>query len=47
VLRVTIQRVVWEPDGTYSKSELVTDPAAYTEFFAKLAKAAGADAHEI
>lgn len=47
VLRVTIQRVLWEPDGTYSKAELVTDPAAYTEFFAKLAKAAGAEAHEL
>ena len=47
VLRVTLQRVVWEPDGTYSKSELVTDPAPYTEFFAKLAKAAGAEAHEL
>ncbi len=45
VLRVTIQRVLWEPDGTYSKTELVTDPAPYAEFFAKVAKAAGVEAH--
>lgn len=47
VLRVTLQRVLWEHDGTYSKSELVTDPAVYAEFFAKLAKAAGVEAHEV
>ena len=47
VLRVTLQRVVWDTEGKVTKSELVSDPAPYKEFFAKLAKTAGLEAHEL
>ncbi len=47
VVRVTFQRVVWDSEGRVSKSELLQDPAAFREFFAKLAKAAGLEAHEL
>ena len=47
VIRVTLQRVVWDTEGKVTKSELVSDPAPYKEFFAKLAKAAGLEAHEL
>lgn len=47
VVRITLQRVVWDTEGKVSKSELLSDPAPYTEFFAKLAKASGLEAHEL
>ena len=47
VVRITLQRVVWDTEGKVSKSELLSDPAPYTEFFAKLAKTSGLDAHEL
>lgn len=47
VVRVTLQRVVWDTEGKVTKSELMTDPAAYKEFFAKLAKSSGLEAHEL
>jgi hypothetical protein len=47
VLRVTLQRVVWNTEGKVTKSELMTDPAPYKEFFAKLAKSSGLEAHEL
>jgi hypothetical protein len=45
VLRITLQRVVWDSEEKVAKTELLTDPASYTEFFAKLAKASGLEAH--
>lgn len=47
VVRVTLQRVVWDTEGRVTKSELMTDPTPYKEFFAKLAKTAGVEAHEL
>jgi len=47
VVRITLQRVVWDTEGRVSKSELLSDPAPYTEFFTKLAKASGLEAHEL
>lgn len=45
VLRITLQRVVWDNEEKVSKTELIIDPAPYTEFFAKIAKASGLEAH--
>jgi len=45
VLRITLQRVVWDSEERVAKTELVIDPAPYSEFFAKLAKASGLEAH--
>lgn len=47
VVRITFQRVVWDSEGRVSKSELLEDPAPYRDFFAKLAKAAGLEAHDL
>ena len=47
VVRITFQRVVWNSEGRVSKSELLEDPVSYRDFFAKLAKAAGLEAHEL
>jgi hypothetical protein len=47
VVRVTLQRVVWDTEGKVSKSELLSDPSVYADFFAKLSKAAGLEAHEL
>ncbi|HTM07480.1 MAG TPA: hypothetical protein VL754_03730 [Verrucomicrobiae bacterium] len=47
IVRITLQRVVWDTEGKVSRSELLSDPAPYTEFFAKLAKTSGLDAHEL
>ncbi len=46
-VRVRFQRVVWDDEGRVSKSELVEDPEAYRDFFARLAKTAGLEAHEL
>ena len=45
IVRITLQRVVWDNEGKVSKTELLTDAAPYTEFFAKLAKASGLEEH--
>jgi hypothetical protein len=45
-VRVKFQRVVWDSDGRVSRSELLEDPEAYRDFFARLSKAAGLEAHE-
>jgi hypothetical protein len=47
VIRVTLQRVVWDTDGSVTKSELLTDPAPYKEFFTKLARTSGLEAQEL
>ena len=45
-VRLTLQRVVWDTEGNVAKSELLEGPAAYQNFFDKLAKALVLDAHE-
>ena len=45
-VRLTLQRVVWDTEGNVAKSELLEGPAAYQDFFGKLAKALALDAHE-
>jgi hypothetical protein len=45
-VRVKFQRVVWDSDGRVSRSELLEDPEAYRDFFARLSKASGLEAHE-
>jgi len=39
VVRVTIQRTIWDKEGHVSHQETVTDSDVYTSFFAKMSKA--------
>lgn len=39
VVRVTIQRIIWDKKGLISHQETVTDTNVYTSFFAKMSKA--------
>ncbi len=46
-VRVTFQRIVWDTEGRVSRTESMTDPDFYQEFFARLSKAVFLQAHAI
>lgn len=39
VVRITIQRIIWDKKGRISEQETITDSEVYTAFFAKMSKA--------
>lgn len=46
-VRVTFQRIVWDIEWNVTRSESLTDPKIYQEFFDKLSKAVFLEAQEL
>ena len=38
IIRVTIQRLVWDDEGNLSREESIDDPKVYQKFFDRLSK---------
>jgi hypothetical protein len=47
VVRITINRFIWNTKGQITRAETLKEPALYQAFFAKLSKATFLEAHEI
>lgn len=47
VVRVTMNRFIWNTQGQITKAETLKEPELYQAFFAKLSKATFLEAHEI
>jgi hypothetical protein len=47
IVRLTIQRVVWNEQNKVTKAETINDPQIYQEFFDKLAQSIFLEAHDI
>jgi len=47
VVRVTIQRIVWDKTGRISEQHSITDKAVYSSFFEKMSKAVFLERHGV
>lgn len=47
LVRVTFQRVFWQPHSQYTRVESVNDPVIYQEFFNRLSQSVFLEAHHI
>lgn len=47
LVRMTMQRVIWNTQGKVTRREQITDPEIYQQFFTKLSKSTFLEAHTI